>query len=410
MGLLDFFTPEAGQRRRAWLDNGAARAGAVADYYLGPTGIPDRVAKLGGLLEFSDAGDIAATADASRNLWNNPSVKTAADFTAAGAAMMMPMYSHKLGEGIMDMADSMVDAYNPNQVNVFAGLNANPKMIDRDALEMAQAMTRDNVDRGEIWESTGFMLGQDGKWRFEIPDLEANIAGGSFDAMAARRPRKLGEALDHPRLYEAYPHMRNMGFSASDVPDAGVQGAYFPADRFSPEKITLDRSAKYPTSTLLHEAQHGIQAFEDFGGRGTNPSAMSRDNLDNLLRERRGELMGERDRLLRLARGAAPDPAVQSEIDMLATEGQRLHDLANIDPHERYMREAGEVEGRNVQVRQFMDSLDRSYNLPWETADRPEWQQFSYDSRGGDVYPSLMPDPDQERILKIMARMRGRNQ
>lgn len=43
MGLMDFFTPEAGQERRRWLDNQEAALAEALRYYLGPTGIPERL-------------------------------------------------------------------------------------------------------------------------------------------------------------------------------------------------------------------------------------------------------------------------------------------------------------------------------------------------------------------------------
>ena len=43
MGLLDFLTPEAGQDRRRWLDSQEAALAEALRYYLGPTGIPDRL-------------------------------------------------------------------------------------------------------------------------------------------------------------------------------------------------------------------------------------------------------------------------------------------------------------------------------------------------------------------------------
>lgn len=43
MGLMDFFTLEAGQERRRWLDSQEAALAEALRYYLGPTGIPERL-------------------------------------------------------------------------------------------------------------------------------------------------------------------------------------------------------------------------------------------------------------------------------------------------------------------------------------------------------------------------------
>jgi len=116
-GLLDFFSHEAGQRRRRWLDEQSREVGGLLDYYLGPTGIPDKLGAAAGLLELTDAGDMPAAADASRSMWNNPSVGNAAELTAAGAALALPLYSARMGEGLADLADEAVRAYDPNVVS-----------------------------------------------------------------------------------------------------------------------------------------------------------------------------------------------------------------------------------------------------------------------------------------------------
>lgn len=41
--LADFFSPEAGQRRTRRVNDPGRQIGEAAQYYLGPTGIPDRL-------------------------------------------------------------------------------------------------------------------------------------------------------------------------------------------------------------------------------------------------------------------------------------------------------------------------------------------------------------------------------
>ena len=105
MGILDFFTPEAGQARRRWLEEQDANLGKSLDYYLAPTGIPDKIRAASGLLAYSDAGDMVAAKDASQNLWANPTLGSAANMAAATGALALPFYSNKIGEGITDVAE-----------------------------------------------------------------------------------------------------------------------------------------------------------------------------------------------------------------------------------------------------------------------------------------------------------------
>ena len=131
--LAEFFTHDAGQRRRAWLDAQSARAANALNYYLGPAAQP--VNALASALEFTDAGDVTAAADASRNLWNNPSLSSAIDYTTAGVALALPLYSQRLGAGIMDVADDLVRGYDPNRLNAITAYHGSPHDFDRFSMD-----------------------------------------------------------------------------------------------------------------------------------------------------------------------------------------------------------------------------------------------------------------------------------
>jgi hypothetical protein len=107
MGVLgDFLSPEAGQRRRKWLDDKADGVADTLSYYLGPTGLPDRIGAIAQGLQYTDAGDMVEAADASRSLWNDPSLANAARYTAAGTAMMIPALSAK---ATTELADNSIN-------------------------------------------------------------------------------------------------------------------------------------------------------------------------------------------------------------------------------------------------------------------------------------------------------------
>lgn len=91
MDLRSLFTPEAGQDRRAWLDGVDQRLGEGMDYYLGPTGIPNRVRNLASVFEmFSPAADVADAYDASGQLMRARSIPEGA---TAGAGMATALAS-----------------------------------------------------------------------------------------------------------------------------------------------------------------------------------------------------------------------------------------------------------------------------------------------------------------------------
>jgi hypothetical protein len=107
MGVLgDFLSPEAGQRRRKWLDDKAEGVADTLGYYLGPTGVPDRIGAIAQGLQYTDAGDYVEAADASRALWNDPSLQNAARYATAGAAMALPFIGAK---GTTELSNNAID-------------------------------------------------------------------------------------------------------------------------------------------------------------------------------------------------------------------------------------------------------------------------------------------------------------
>lgn len=101
--LAEFFSPQAGQRRRNWLDQQSQGVANALSYYLGPTGLDNKVNALAQLAQFTDAGDYAEAADASRALWDQPNFENSARYATAAAAMMIPALSARMVNGSADV-------------------------------------------------------------------------------------------------------------------------------------------------------------------------------------------------------------------------------------------------------------------------------------------------------------------
>lgn len=133
-----------------------------------------------------------------------------------------------------------------------------------DDLKRAREMHSRDVDEQEIWRETGWLLGRDNKWRFEIPDDLDKI---TFTALEKDETCSLGEVYDNPKLYEAYPVLKDMRVRlSSDLPDDT-------SGRFNLDGITLNQkklkdSPKQVKETLVHEIQHAIQQEEGFASGG----------------------------------------------------------------------------------------------------------------------------------------------
>lgn len=298
-------------------------------------------------------------------------------------------------------------------LRTFAGRNA--KTADMAALAKAEAMEKAGVGRDEIWKSTGWGKGVDGKWRWEIDDSAAGFKRGT-DELAMKRRDGLGESLNHEPLFAAYPEMTRTGFKPG-YGGGSERGMYRPdvdeitINRASPEMFTGKRLKRdNALSITLHEMQHGAQAREGFA-TGASPDYIARElrmrDFDRVTKEY-NKLMANNPDLASLARKRAEvvEPfylkygdgwktrvsptdydrvlKINSEMarhpkfsEFAYLEG-RLKSTPDVEGEAfaQYRRHAGEVEARNVQTRKDMNAAERRATPPWKTADTPEADQI----------------------------------
>ncbi|MBR0290159.1 MAG: hypothetical protein IJQ82_14375, partial [Selenomonadaceae bacterium] len=149
----------------------------------------------------------------------------------------------------------------------FAGKKA--KTADKDSLNRAMAMDESGASRNQIYRETGWVKGRDNKWRFEIPD---NLNKINLGKLVRDGKAILGEIYDNPKLYAAYPQLKNISVKTSDEMKS--------SGNFNPSKntITLNKEVAEvlpdrAKQTLVHELQHAIQKIEGFAfGSGKSNS------------------------------------------------------------------------------------------------------------------------------------------
>ncbi len=83
------------------------------------------------------------------------------------------------------------------------------------------------------------------------------------------RESKLGDILDYPELFDAYPELREMRV---DGDEAQANGSFSPSTRTVSLNKSLFADPDKLRSTLLHEIQHAIQDIEGFAA-GSNAAA-----------------------------------------------------------------------------------------------------------------------------------------
>lgn len=259
-------------------------------------------------------------------------------------------------------------------LRMFAGRNA--RTADLGALARAENMLQAGADRNAVWQETGWFKGVDGQWRFEIDDSAFWHAG--------IQKQTIGETFKHDPLFEAYPHLRDVGYDRNFLPRNHF-GSYSPGDEVSgiPDQITVSytQQGNRELSAVLHELQHGVQRAEGFA-RGANTFGMSPEAVaiyKQIIERMRTPLSLEnyaRDA------GFAGDIAAAkaSYQDYLKTAGRISPDLDRAAQEtavaQAYRRAAGEVEARNVETRAGFTPEERRATPPWATQDVPDAEQL----------------------------------
>ena len=327
---------------------------------------------------------------------------------------------------------------------------ADEQTIRMDNLDVAKQMEKAKKDAKIIKMATGWEKGVDGKWRYEMPDAKIkdtiDVGGGNivkrFEEDMLWTDGKLEDAVDAPKLFEAYPQLKNIKIHTDAVMnDMPSNGEYNPQTK----TITIHADElKYLNSILNHEIQHVIQREEGFAHGGT-PEQVERDfnaakaewkarsyafELEEKAKEMGGEynqsevekaLIQEYkdmdmpefipDKETRIkgfnyfVRGYA-DRSMDDAIKRFRLDRFQRTDF---DSYQEYRKLAGEVESRNVEKRLGMTDEERRNSLASETEDVNRDEQIVMN--GNDASYSIVKDPetikklDKEDTVKVYRAM-----
>lgn len=126
--------------------------------------------------------------------------------------------------GLLNAA-SVVPLVSPAIAGMFIGKNS--KVWDALKADEAQKMLAKGVDPKEVWKKTGTFKGVDGALRQEIDDSAAKFSAAATkpdDRFMEIGIGNLGDAMNHPRLSEAYPTLNSMTLELN--PNIRQQGTY----------------------------------------------------------------------------------------------------------------------------------------------------------------------------------------
>lgn len=183
-------------------------------------------------------------------------------------------------------------------------------------------------ERGEFSDKTyqqlTDMLG------YEFENFAAALEG-KMSASAGKNDLSLAEYINHPKLFEAYPDLKNVTVRFDSMPD-GQKGYFSKRDNTI---VLSDSLFGEDADVVLHEIQHVIQGMEGFA-RGTNPGYWNRgENYDRAAEK-------YRDNRARLLNGLSTDDLAlydeyrSTEREMGAMlDGSMLYDESRMDALEK---------------------------------------------------------------------------
>lgn len=234
---------------------------------------------------------------------------------------------------------------------MFVGEQAEMGEQAKQDLEAAKYFEANGWKNREVWMTTNWRRGVDGRWRFEIADDMARVTIEPR-LVTPNTVMPLSEAMQHDELFAAYPYIRDLPVMFNQMP-SDVNAALVMMDdgrRF----IMLNSNKAPDIDHILHEVQHEIQLREGFSFPKPETASERMNKIQPLIDE-------------------VVKATGQEEID-----ARRVLDDAIEKYNKAYMNQAGEVEARNTVTRRFMPSTVRAMSYPPSTEDVAQAEQIVF--------------------------------
>ena len=417
------------------------------DYFLGPTGIPNKAraanTMMNPIAQMGQAGADATVATDprySRDERINAGVNALTGTLATLApAAFMKAAGRPAADAVMETlvntsrplaVDGIEDASRAfwrDDSGMFLGPGASG--ADLPAMARAESMLESGIPREKVLRDTGWFRGVDGKMRWESDDSAAvlrsplqNLFNNGDEGAAFGGDVNSGllhqELLGGTRRGEVFPPAYdNLGEGLLNATKRGgdrVDGSY----KASTGDIEIGApNPQEGKAVLLHELQHAIQQNEGFA-RGSSP-ANELSDIAAARNVRKSEIVSQMDRIKSEEGLSGYRPQhprlvpLQEEYDGLL--GRNASD--NPAAMDAYRRSSGEVEARNASLRSAMSAERRLETPPWATQDVPDAEQivrFGSGNALSEVTPAaptgtnalrtLTPQQEMaERILEMRA-------
>ena len=280
------------------------------------------------------------------------------------AVKYAPAAGKLVGQGMIKTAEDLTKKYGlPNlQPGIMAGEKSN--LWNSDFSNFAKQLEKEKYEPEVIHSLTGTYRGLDQKWRQEIPDIGAQMK--VEPSLTNRTDLKVRDIIDHPKLFEAYPHLGDINVHMWDIP--GATGRYNEMLNRIDLHNALLNDPKAAKKTLLHELQHAVQHYEGFE-KGSNtsmhpPSHIMEDayELEQLMNKNNISAL-DAAKLFEKEKGRPPHGDQYDNAVNIANHGQASL-IPFIEPTDRYYHVAGEMEGDLPGVRMDLPEDQLSKHFP----------------------------------------------
>lgn len=155
-----------------------------------------------------------------------------------------------------------------------------------DSYNRANEMAKQGYTNEQIRQRTWWFQDQNGDWKFEISDEDANL----IKNVEKNKSYKLGEILEHNGLFEIYPKAKNIKVKFTDIEPVKDPNGKLHELNGRINKITntitinnklINKGDDAVLNTLIHEIQHYAQKVEKFQ-RGTSVALGESEYIKNL--------------------------------------------------------------------------------------------------------------------------------
>jgi hypothetical protein len=251
--------------------------------------------------------------------------------------------------------------------------------VRKQDLETAKKMREQGMDAQKIKLATGWETGADGKWRYEIPDIQTNEEFTRLAEESVRTGRKLRQDLRNlvtpesaEQLFGAYRDIADIDLTPV-VFDPTLPK--FTGGAFNPNtgEIMLNPNGTDLRNSAVHEIQHLLQSQEEFA-QGTN---LNETNLSEADRAKIQKIDAKIKEIQNSNNGARYEEMQKNFAKIKRLQKKRAEiEGEPFDAFDNYRRNAGETEARNVSRRADYTPEQRRNTTAESTEDVPRDRQI----------------------------------